>query len=232
MDNNILIDDIMTLAEVAGYLKLAEKTVLRMVHRGEIPCVKIASQWRFSRNVIDDWLLSRMQVLPKNDLARIIEQDSTVLPLSRLMDPGFVQPKIRPGSKEDVLRQLIQLLVSAKIVTDEEQLLGKLLFREAMASTAIGNGAAMPHVRNPEELKHGSPLIISGICREGTDFDSPDGKQTHLFFLVYTNSVVVHVRAIARISRMLVLKQIKEELITADTSSDFIHIIMKYENLL
>ncbi len=232
MDNNILIDNIMTLSDVAEYLKLAEKTVLRMVHRGEIPCVKIASQWRFSRNIIDDWLLSRMQVLPKNDLSRIIEKDSTVLPLSRLMDPSYVLPAIRSGSKEDVLRQLVQPLVSAGIETDKEQLLGKLLARETMASTAIRNGVAIPHVRNPEELSNASPLIISGICREGTDFDSTDGKKTTLFFLVYTNSVVVHVRAIARISRMLASEQVKEELISADTSSDYIHIIMKYENLL
>ncbi|NBB74869.1 MAG: PTS transporter subunit EIIA, partial [Bacteroidetes bacterium] len=58
--------DVMTLAEAAGYLKVAERTVLRMVHSGEIPCVKVGGQWRFLRTVIDDWLLSRMNFAPSS----------------------------------------------------------------------------------------------------------------------------------------------------------------------
>ena len=66
-------NEIMTLSEVASYLKIAEKTVSRMITRGEIPCTKVASQWRFMKSMIDDWLISRMNVVPQNDLAKILE---------------------------------------------------------------------------------------------------------------------------------------------------------------
>jgi excisionase family DNA binding protein len=61
--------DVMTLSEVASYLKVAERTVLRMVHGGEIPCAKVGGQWRFLRTVVDDWLLSRMSLTPSGEMA-------------------------------------------------------------------------------------------------------------------------------------------------------------------
>ena len=60
-----VIDPIMTLQEIAGYLKVSEKTILRMVQSGELPGVKISNQWRFVRGVIDEWLSRRMFSAPK-----------------------------------------------------------------------------------------------------------------------------------------------------------------------
>ena len=57
--------EVMTLGEVASYLKVAERTVLRMVHNGEIPCAKVGGQWRFLRTVVDDWLISRITFPPR-----------------------------------------------------------------------------------------------------------------------------------------------------------------------
>jgi len=80
MDNDDKSTELLTLAEVAHYLKVAEKTVLRMVHNNEIPSIKVASQWRFRRSMIDDWLMSQMKSPPKNELVKLIEATRQPVP--------------------------------------------------------------------------------------------------------------------------------------------------------
>ncbi|MFW5776584.1 MAG: helix-turn-helix domain-containing protein, partial [Spirochaetota bacterium] len=72
-------DEILTLGEAAAYLKLGERTVQRMIGRSEIPCARVGGQWRFLRSVLDDWLLSRMQVLPRNELAPLLDGTSGIV---------------------------------------------------------------------------------------------------------------------------------------------------------
>ena len=57
--------EMMTSAQVADYLQLAERTVLRMAQRGEIPAAKVASQWRFFRPIVREWVIAQMHGLPE-----------------------------------------------------------------------------------------------------------------------------------------------------------------------
>jgi PTS system nitrogen regulatory IIA component len=234
MDNKLKLktnyDDILTLEEVSQYLKLSQKTVLRMVHGGKIPCAKVGGQWRFIRALIDDWLLAKMKVVPKNDLVRLIEADADAVVLSRLLRPELIELKIQPGSKNEVLAQLVRPLVAAGIVKDEQIFLRKLLHREQMASTAVGKSVAIPHIRNPRENPEGGPALCIGICQEGTDFHAVDGKKTHIFFLLYTDSEVVHLRVLGRISRLLRNEQTVSALVSARKKEHVVRIILQGEN--
>jgi PTS system nitrogen regulatory IIA component len=208
MDNKVqkaLEREIMTLSEVAAYLKLAEKTVLRMAHKGEIPCAKIASQWRFLKPMIDNWLLSKMKCFNReNELGSIlIEEDRAFIPVTRLLHQAFVVCGLKSGSKKDVLKQLIQPLLEARIISEGEGYLNKLLAREQLLSTALGKGIAIPHIRNPKENPPGITLIVVGICKEGTDFGSLDDKATNLFFLLCTDSVKLHLRILVQLNRII-----------------------------
>ncbi len=234
MDNKLNLktnyDDILTLEEVSQYLKLSQKTVLRMVHGGKIPCAKVGGQWRFVRALIDDWLLAKMNVVPKNDLVRLIEADAGAVFLSRLLRPELIELNIQPGSKNAVLAQLVRPLVAAGIVKNEQTFLRKLLNREQMASTAVGKSVAIPHIRNPRENPEGGPVLCIGICPEGTDFHAVDGKKTHLFFLLYTDSEVVHLRLMGRISGLLRDEQTVSALISAREKQQVMRIILQGEN--
>ncbi|UCB45848.1 MAG: PTS sugar transporter subunit IIA [Spirochaetota bacterium] len=226
--------EIMTIGEVAEYLKVSEKTVFRMIGQGKIPCTKVAGQWRFVRTVIDDWLIARMKVVPKNDLARLLESETDIVPLSRLIEQHFINLYIQPGSKENVLRQLIKPFVEKGIIRDSDLFLEKLMLRESMASTGIGRGVAIPHVRNPLENPAGGPLLSIGICRGGTDFKALDGKLTHLFFLIYTDSEVVHLRVMAKLTSLLRNEDNVIDLINARAEDDVIKILVQIdqENIL
>jgi len=222
-------NQVMTLAEVARYLKLAEKTVLRMVHKGEIPCAKVASQWRFLRPMIDDWLVAKMQVIPKNDLARLIENGSDTVPLSRLIREELIVLDVRPGGKQEVLGQLVQPLVENNLVDEKERFLEKLMDRERMVSTAVGRGVAVPHLRNPREDPGGGPVLVVGICRAGTGFGSPDGEKTHLFFLICTDSEVVHLRVLARFNSIVRKGDTVSRLIRSNTRAEVMQTLLQME---
>ncbi len=193
-------DHIMTLEEMADYLKIAKRSLLRMAQSGDIPGTKIASQWRFMRSVIDDWMISRMKSLPRGDLEKLAQTERLPFPLYRLLPAELVSLEIRPGSKRAVLEQLIELLEREGPIADRQGFLQKLLEREEMVSTAIFPGIALPHFRKPEENPLAEPRLALGVCRQGTDFDSLDGRPTFALFLVCANNVVLHLKIIAELA--------------------------------
>jgi len=220
-------DNVMTLAEMADYLKIAKRSLLRMAQRGDIPATKIASQWRFMRSVIDDWMISRMKSLPRGELEKLIQSEKIPLPLYRLLPPELIGLDIRPGTKEQVLNQLIDILVSSALVMDRKPFLQKLLDREDMVSTAIFPGIALPHFRKPEECLMPEPRVVLGICRKGTEFDSLDGKPTFAFFLICAGNVVIHLKIIAELALIFRQPSLIEELTAARTPEQALAVLFR-----
>jgi PTS system nitrogen regulatory IIA component len=221
--------DIMTLSEVAAYLKLAEKTVLRMVHKGSIPAMKIASQWRFLRSVINEWLLTQQNFPVHNDLATLIQSESELVPLARIIDEDYIILNLKPDTKEEILRQLIAPLTNRDILKNEEWFLEKLLYREQLASTAMGRGVAFPHLRRLSENPKGAPPVLLGVCPEGTDFAAFDHLNTQLFFLLCSESEVIHLRIMAKLTTMLQKNRLIARLATAKSKEEVISILIQQE---
>ncbi|HAK46509.1 MAG TPA: hypothetical protein DCO79_11405 [Spirochaeta sp.] len=227
MKNNALSGNLMTLAEIAGYLKVAEKTVLRMIQKDEIPCVKIASQWRFDKGLIDEWIISKMRKTETDELTQLMQKDADSVPLSRLTAEEFIITDLKPGGPETILRDLSKPLIDAGLVENHEVFVEKLISRENMISTALGRGVAMPHIRNPKENTSSRPVIVIGICREGIDFDAHDGEPVKLFFLIYTNNEIAHLRIISKVNSFLRNNVEINDLLTAESSKDVMRILIK-----
>ena len=208
-------DNVMTLAEMADYLKIAKRSLLRMAQSGDIPGTKIASQWRFMRSVIDDWMISRMKSLPSSELEKLIQSEKVPLPLYRLLRPELVGLGLQHGTKKQILEQLLDVLAGGGLPVERRIFLQKLLDREDMVSTAIFPGIALPHFRKPEECPLAEPRIVLGVCRQGTDFDSLDGRPTHALFLICAGNVVVHLKIIAELALLFRRASLVEELIAA-----------------
>ena len=219
---------IMTLSELAEYLRVAEKSVVRMVKRGDIPGAKVASQWRFVRDVIDDWLMSRMQSIPPSDLTRFLETAERV-PLSRLTSPALIAPTLEPGSKQDVLRQLVAPVGDGGFIADADSMLAGLMAREELVSTAIARGVALPPLRDPQDAPVQRPLMVVGRCPQGTDFAALDAEPTTLFFLVLANTEVLHLRVMAELSLLLRDPATATRLRAAETPDDVMGVIIERE---
>ena len=108
--------------------------------------------------------------------------------------------ELEPGDKRAILTQLSQSLAAAVPELDADRLLQVLMDREALQSTGIGEGVAIPHGKFP-----GLDRLLASFARSsaGTDFEAVDGQPTHLFFLLVVpeHSGGQHLKALARISR-------------------------------
>jgi len=190
----------MTVTQVAQYLQLAEKTVVRMAQRGEIPAAKVASQWRFIRSLVREWLVAQMQTLPAGRLDEVAGEGEALLAMPELIRPELMSLDIKPGPKEAVLRQLVAPLVQTGFAADPSRLLTSLLERERMMTTAVGHGVALPHPRKPIAGMFPEPAIALGICQTGTDFDAIDDQLVSVFFLICATRDEIHLQLMAKLS--------------------------------
>lgn len=222
-------DEVLTLSEAASYLKLAERTIHRMIQRNEIPCARVGGQWRFMKTVLDDWLLSRMKVIPRNELAPFVEATDGIVRLAPMIAPLNVVDPIRPGDATTVLTQLIRPLVNNGVVADASKYVDLLLSRERLSSTAVGMGVAVPHVRRPEDNPPGAPAVLLGICRDGVPFDAPDDRPVHFFFLLSASSEVVHLRLLKRIILLFRERSTRDALLRCPSVDDMLAELRKTE---
>ncbi|MBI2495720.1 MAG: PTS sugar transporter subunit IIA [Candidatus Omnitrophica bacterium] len=116
-------------------------------------------------------------------------------------------------SKEEVIRELVELLVRAGSIKEKDvgKLVQTLLKRESLGSTGIGQGVAIPHGKSDCVAKLVAAL---GISSSGVNFDSLDGEPVHIFFLLIApeDSAGPHLKALARISRLLKDKHFRDGL--------------------
>jgi PTS system nitrogen regulatory IIA component len=217
---------IMTLAEMADYLKVAKKTLLKMAQHGDIPATKVASQWRFMRSVVDDWLITRMKTLPDRELEDLIDSEKLPVPLSALLRPELVRLDIGDVGVERILQLLTEPLVRQQLLVDPADFVEKLTEREEMVSTAIFPGIAVPHARKPEECPVSEPRIVVGVSRGGADFNSLDGKSTHLFCLICANQVILHLKIIAELALVFRRPGLIDKLVNAADAQEVLRILL------
>lgn len=134
---------------------------------------------------------------------------------------------LQARNKKGVLEELV-VPVAGIAGIDQETLVKVLLERERLGSTGIGNGIGIPHGK----LKDLEELVIGfGLSRKGVDFESIDGQPTHIFFVLMTpeNSTGLHLKLLARISRILKNEPFRERLMAA-ADNDAIYRIIEEED--
>jgi PTS system nitrogen regulatory IIA component len=229
MDKNVLDSDILTLAEVADYLKVSEKTIMRMVKREEIPVIRIAGQWRFLRSAIQDWLLARTRYPQGRVLANMVEAGELAPPVSRMLHADWIQMDLPQGDKQAVFWHILKPLVDRGLINDPDRLMQLLIERERLASTGLGGGIAIPHVRKPEGCPVSQPLLAIGISRTGIEFQSLDGKPVHVVFLLLTHLESVHLKSLSAISRIVRQEGWLERVLLCRTADEVFAHFVQYD---
>lgn len=225
----IAFDEIMTLPEIAEFLKIGEKTVTKMVQEGKLPGTKIGGQWRFMREIVKEWLTRQMQAVPQNELYSLIETEPRIVPLSRLITEDYMILDLKPGTKRSVLRQLITPLKNNGVIDNPDDFLEKLVAREKMMTTAIAPMTAFPHPRDPSEWNIREPRIVLGRCLAGTDFKSLNGKPTYVFFLICAGSDIAHLRILAKTALIGRDEDIIRRIVEAGTADDINRILIEMD---
>lgn len=135
---------------------------------------------------------------------------------------------LQARDKEGVIREMVQLLVKAGEIkpADEEKIVPVLLAREALGSTGIGQGVGIPHGKSNVVRQ----LVGAfGISRRGVNFDSLDGETAQIFFLLLApeDSAGPHLKALARISRLLKDRYFRDSLKEAKEEKQVVKIIQQ-----
>ena len=140
-----------------------------------------------------------------------------------VLDKRLILPEIASRTKEGVLREMVHTLTQVENQVHEDRLMEILLERESLGSTGIGEGVAIPHGKSKEVDKI---LASFGRSLPGVDFQSLDGKPTHLFFLLIApeNSAGMHLKILAQISRLMKDPAFRKRLMKA-RSAEEIHSI-------
>ena len=140
-----------------------------------------------------------------------------------------VAANLKATDKEGVVRELVDLLAKADEIKNKEDLVKALLTRESLGSTGIGQGIGIPHAKSPNAK---NLVAAFGLSHQGVNFDSLDGEPAYIFFLFIApeESAGPHLKALARISRMLKDKYFRELLRKAKDEKEILHIIQEEDS--
>jgi len=148
--------------------------------------------------------------------------------LSELLNEKAIRLSLNARDKESCIKELVQLLESAHGVNTKGEILSKVLQRESMMSTGIGNGVAIPHGKT-RLLDH--LVAACGVSPQGMDFDSMDGEPAYLFILLVSPESLrgPHVKALANVSRLLKEESVRMALRNAPTPEAFLSTLREAE---
>ncbi len=222
-------EKILTLKEIAQYIKLNERTVLKLANNNEIPAKKIGNQWRFVLSKVNFWLSHQIDNVDTSDLNGLIATNPNIIPVSRLIHPQLINLDLKSKDKEAILDELSDIPLNAGIFEDKDPFLSAMLDRESMMSTALSNGFAIPHPRYPIKGLFHEPRVIFGLSRDGVDFGAIDGSKSHFFFVSCATSEANHLRILAKLGKFFKTDGIKDKLMSLNNKDDLSRILLECE---
>ena len=192
----------LSFAEALRYLGVSESTARRWVRDRGLPVHQVDE--RLFLNPLELWEWAMEQRVPVSPELLELSRRSreSVAPISVLLRIGGIHHDVPGSDPGEVLRAVVDRLPLPPHV-DRSFLATALAAREAMGSTGVGHGIAIPHVRNPILLHVDEPAVSLCLLREPVDFGAIDGLPVHALFTVISPTVPVHLRILAALSLML-----------------------------
>lgn len=215
--------DILTIEEVADYLRVSERTVYDWANKGTIPCGKLGTTWRFKRAEVEKWVDERLSGNRSTPRQRTTPKPPSV----SIADILSVERVIilDTDKKEVALNSLIDCLARAEEVDSREALVDEIFKREALMSTGIGFNVAVPHVR----LDSVSELVMAmGLSHKDiVDYESLDESPVRIICMIAARSDqhAQYLKTLGAMSSVLKADSIREALLDAKTPQEAFDIL-------
>lgn len=192
----------LTVRDASRFLNVSEATVTRWIKQRGLPAQHVAGKYRFHRTELLEWAsANRLKISP--EMFDHLETEEEPLPsLAEALEAGGIFYGLKNTNKDQAMRALVAVLPLPEDI-DRELLLRLLLAREAAASTGIGDGIALPHVRNPIVLHVARPMITLAFLEHPVDFGALDGKPVRVLFSLICPTTRSHLQLLARLSYAL-----------------------------
>ena len=222
--------EIMTLKEVADYLRMSEKTVSRMAQEGRIPAQKLARQWRFQRSAIASWMANTAAIpIDGQDLPPEATGLPAALTIANIIAPARINLNLSAPDRNGVLRELCAMVLDPREERLFETLLQALKSREDLCPTCVTEGVAIPHARNALVGLVDTPVLAYGRHNKGVEFGALDGNPVYHFFLLCAPNVRQHLQLLSRLARLVNNADFRAKLKTAKLPDDIIALIREAE---
>ena len=213
-------DDILTIEEVAKYLRVSERTVYDWAQKGEVPSGKIGTVWRFKKSEIEKWVNDRLSSGSRPSPSGTQIQVKNILSPDRIIF-------LNHSTKHDALVELANNLSTAPQVKNAQELTVEILKREDLMSTAIGRGIAIPHVR----LSSVTDLVMAvGINKHDIiDFQTIDDTPVKLLFMIAAsyNQHAYYLQTLSFFSTKLKNKELRDGLLAVTTPLDAYNLLIQ-----
>ena len=212
-------DDILTIEEVASYLRVSDRTVYDWAQKGEIPAGKIGTVWRFKKSEVEKWVNERLSSGPSSK--KVVEE----VQMKNILSPDRVV-FINQSSKRDALVELSNVLATAPQVKNGSELLSEILKREELMSTGIGRGIAIPHVR----LSSVTDLVVAvGVCKSNIeDFETIDDVPVNILIMIAAayNQHSYYLKTLSHFSSKLKNTELRDAITKASTPREVYDLIV------
>jgi len=217
-----------TVRQAATYLGVNESTLRRWIKERGLPVHRVNERLHLNAIEVWEWAVEHGVPASRSLLQEAQRSPEEVPPLSRLLEVGGVHRDVEGEDKSAVFAAIVRRLPLSPEV-DREFLLAVLDAREAMGSTGIGDGIAIPHVRNPILLHVDQPFVSLCLLQKPIEFGAIDGKPVHALFLVVSPSVPAHLRILAQLGFVLRDVEIRELLARRAPTADILRRIRHVE---
>ncbi len=188
----------LTVRDAARLLHVSDKTVYRWIREGTLPAHRLHEQYRLNRVDLLEWATAQnLQISP--ELFQNAATANGVSTLVQAVRVGGVFHGIIGRDKPAVLREVVSHLPLPEDM-DPDYFYQLFLAREALSSTGIGNGIALPHARNPVVLHLARPSVTISFLEQPIDFGALDGKPVYVLFTLLSPTTRAHLHTLSRLS--------------------------------
>jgi PTS system nitrogen regulatory IIA component len=189
----------LSVRDVVRLFKVPEKTVYHWIKENNMPAVKIGEQYRFGRTELLEWAMARQIQVPR-DIFNEPENGAASLPgFADALEAGGIFCGVEASDRESALRAVVQNMTLPEDV-DRDFLYDVLLAREALGSTGMGDGIAIPHVRNPMVLQVPRAVISLTLLAQPIEFGAVDGQPVYALFSLISPTVRAHLHILSRLA--------------------------------
>lgn len=211
----------LSVRDASFLLKISEKELYRLIKRGDIPHYRLNKSCFFNKAELLEWAISRsIDISPDFFSASDIAAEKLPL-LADALQKGGVHHLEGGVTKGDVLRSIVGLIPGIG-PSEIETIYKAIMARETIGSTGIGNGIAIPHVRNPIILNIKEPSVLLCFLEKPIDFNALDGQKVSTIFTMISPTARIHLHLLARLSFLLQNDDLRKVLTTRNTAAGII----------
>jgi nitrogen PTS system EIIA component len=221
----------LTVRDAARLLSVSEKSVYRWIKQGVIPVYQINDQYRFNRAELLEWATSRKISVSPEIFAEPEGGETAPPSLSEALRAGGVHYRVAGSDKASVLHAVVDLMKLPEEV-DRDFLYQVLLAREALGSTGVGDGIAIPHVRNPIVLHLSRPMVTLCFLERPVDFGALDGQPVTTLFTLISPTVRAHLHLLSRLGFALRDAAFKSAVTRQASREEILEALMRVEGSL